>query len=504
MELGLPGTIFLGMRGLSSLGRWLAASGVDVIGRLLVQILVTLLLARILAPEAFGASALAFSIVGVLQMVVGTPFEEVLVQRAVARKSHFSAALAVTVAACALLLPGTLVLAAPLARLMDVADLSVLLPVAALLLPLAGVSAIYTALARRHRRFPLIALANLAGHGAGGLAGAILGVMGAGVWSLVAWRIGLALVTALVLIWAQGGVLRPRWRSAALMDLRGFTLVNLADRVVEVLSLALLNVLVNAGLGVVAVGFLNMALRLVEPIRGAVGGIGHNIAFSFFSRAQAHPDRLGRATLATIGEVGMVTAPVFLGLAAVMPVLLPLAAGEGWESAVPIAQALALGAALATPMGFGFSALAALGRPKYGLVSSLLALLALCVVPPLAASLGPLAAGLARMLADGVEVLYLLRPLGRRLGLGIRAVPGALSRPLAAALPMAALVLALGAWVAPETTEARAWTLAGQVLLGMVLFPLGALVLARAPLRSLAGRVAPGRFPPGGPGDRTP
>jgi hypothetical protein len=108
------------------------------------------------------------------------------------------------------------------------------------------------------------------------------------------------------------------------------------------------------------------------------------------------------------------------------------------------------------------------------------------------------------MLADGVEVLYLLRPLGRRLGLGIRAVPGALSRPLAAALPMAALVLALGAWVAPETTEARAWTLAGQVLLGMVLFPLGALVLARAPLRSLAGRVAPGRFPPGGPGDRTP
>lgn len=395
--------------------RWLSSSGADAIGRFVLQLGTTVVFARLLAPELFGQAALTLALVMVLSICVTAPFEEALAQRRVVRKSHFQACLSALLLLAALLCAGTVTGT----RLLPLADahariVADLIAVYSLILFADGPFSVYTAVARRRRQFNLIAAANFVGLAVGSVVGLAMAWGGAGVWSLLAVRLVARFVTTGHLIAGVGIRLRPGRSLAPIRELTGFAGWHFADRATTAVGDALFQALVTGLYGIAANGYVNMAMRVVEPVRSAVGAVGHNIAMSVFARLQSTPDRLRLALERTVAQTSLILLPAFVGLAAVASTLIGVLAGPSWQAAAPIAVFLALAAAVASPGNFIFSAVSARGRADLGFVASFGDVLVMVAALWLLAPLGLVAIGLARFLAWAAEGVFAAW-LGRRL-----------------------------------------------------------------------------------------
>ena len=379
---------------------WLGWSGLDAIGRLALLTGSTAIFSRYLTPHDFGVAALILTVVTLASVFVGAPFEEALAQRKVLRLVHLRASLA----ACWLGCLGWLIFSIPLGLLLAKAyhepQIALLMPLCMASIFFSGHSDVLTGLVRRQRRFSDLAMATLFGNFVGIALSVVVGLLGYGVWALAAQRALVVIVRAIALQWRMDIILTPAWSTAHLRDIRRYAGLALIDRLADTLTFLAFNYLVGAFYSINTLGYVNMAMRLVEPIRGAIGATGHNLAFSFFARLQHDPERLRDRAHAVISKASLAIAPVFIGLAAVTPVLLPLVSGPGWDESIEIAICLAIGSAIAIPARLICTALSAKGRPEYSLIANIGGFLATLTVLALGRHLGPVSVGLGRIAGD--------------------------------------------------------------------------------------------------------
>lgn len=391
--------------------KWIGWSGFDAVGRLAMLTASTALLSRCLTPHDFGVAALALAVITVASVIVGAPFEESLAQRKVLRLFHLRAALAASwlaSLACVLL---SIPLGCLLARAYNEPQFVWLLPVGMISVFFSGHSDILTGLIRRQRRFADFAKATMLGNAIGIAASLVIALLGGGVWALIAQRILVVVARALFLqAWADVLIL-PSRSIGALRDLARYGGLSLVDRMTDNLTYLVFNYAVGGLYGLNVLGYVNMAMRLVEPLRSAIGATGHNLAFSLLARLQDEPQRLSARARAIVSHAALAIAPVFVGLAAVTPVLLPLMAGPGWDQAIGIGACLALGTAICVPARLIITGLCARGRPEYSLYANLVAFGLTFAVLVAATGLGPVSVGLSRIAGDiGQASVAILAP----------------------------------------------------------------------------------------------
>lgn len=392
---------------------WIGWAGGDAAGRLILLSAATILLSRLVEPEDFGISAIVLAIAAAGGLLVGAPFEDALVQRRVLRKAHLRAALGFSLAIAALLCAAAFLLSPLLAAAYGTPQMALLMPAAMLSVLFSGHGDLATALARRRRRFNDIAAANLLAHAAAVPLAVVAATQGAGVWSFVVLRLAVVLGRSVVLQARVRYPLTPLFSLRPVIQLGRFAGISFLDRLADNLTYLAFNNLVGIFFGLTALGHVNMAMRLVEPVRGAVVAMCHNLAFPHFRRVALGADPAGAERDVPVALLAFVTAPVFAGLAAVMPLLLPLVAGPGWETATVIAICLSLGGAVLMPARGVYTALSAAGRPEYALTGNLSALAMTVLALALLRDAPPVAAGAARLAADGAQALFAaLAPLG--------------------------------------------------------------------------------------------
>ena len=345
---------------------------------------------------------------------------------------------------------------------------------------------VYTAIARRHRAFTRIAGSNLAGQLAGTVVGLGLALLGYGVWSLLSVRLVARFVTLACLVLSSPVFIAPGYSAAHLRELSGFASRHFASCWVERLSDAAFQSLVTKLFGFSGNGYLNLAMRIVEPIRGATGSIGHNIAMSFYVPVQDAPERLATRVVQTISGTALLTMPVFLGLAACSDSIVAVLAGPQWSESSLLAVCLALAAAITSSTDFLHSALSARGRADLGVLAAVQELLVSVGSLWLLSGWGLVAVGLARLLSYAGDAIFVLTAAQAVVGTRIRDVVGAAGPPLVSACVMGALVYGIGA--AWEWTDAPILRLVTQVVLGVAVYgALLALLHRRACRSALAG-----------------
>lgn len=400
----------------------IGASAADVALRLFAQMGSTVVIARLLPPEDFGLAVLVLSVVGMIGALVGLPFEEALSQRRRLSSGHLEAVLFAStglwVGAMALSLVGGPVLA----HLAGIGSVAFWLPLATLFLIGQGPGTVARALARRHERFVDLAILQSVSTLLGCAGAVAVAVQGHGILALVLQRM-LPVVLFPILAMAMAAwrrrqvMVRLRWNRARLSELSRFSWINLADVGVDYAMPAVLTFLVNAHFGTAVLGQLNIAMRMVDPLRAAIGSVGHNIAFAMLMRMQGDPARLGASTSGVVVNVAAFSVPAFLGLAVCAPVLMPLLVGPGWDEAVPMARILCLMAAISVPFRYFYSGYSALGRPEYGLWGSLAGLLAMVLWIELGALAGlsaiPATALLVAEVVSALVAVAYMVPLAR-------------------------------------------------------------------------------------------
>ncbi len=425
---------------------WLGWAGADAIGRLALLTGSTALFSRLLTPRDFGLTALALTFVAVGAVFVGMPFEEALAQRKHLRRIHLSAALGVSFVIGGVVMVVATGLGWGLARLYGEPEFAWMMPAAMVSVFFSGHTAILIALARRLRRFNDVAQASLLGHVFGVAVSLVLGWAGAGPWALIANRVLIFVGVDLALQWRLGFLVLPRWSPRHVDGFGRFAGISFLDRLADNLTYLLFNNVVEAIYGATTLGYVNMAMRVVEPIRGAVNATGHNLAFSFFAPVAGDRRRLAAMAEAVIGQSSLVVAPMFCGLAAVTPVLLPLLAGPGWDQAIGVAVCLSIGCALAAPPRLIFTALSAAAKPEYALASTTASLVATLIALVALAPLGPLSVGLARIIGDAARLVTALSLTSPAMAWSRLDRCRTLAPSFALSLAMALVVARLGEW----------------------------------------------------------
>ena len=390
----------------SRLASWLGWAGFDAVSRLALMTGSTIVFSRLLEPRDFGVTALVLTIVTVAAIFVGAPFEEALTQKKHLRASHLRAALGASWLVGLVILALSVVAGRTLASFYGEPEIAALLPIAMSSIFFSGHSDILTALARRLRRFNEVAYATMMGHVIGIGISVALAFMGYGLWALVGQRLLVVIARALILQARIGFLITPSWSSSHIGELGRFAGVSFLSRLTDTLTYLAFNNLVQIFYGTAMLGQVNMAMRLIEPIRGAITATGHNLAFTFFARAQSDMNALRKLGDEIVSQSAFLTTPVFFGIAAVAPLLLPLVAGPGWDDAVTIAVCLSIASAIGVPAGLFFTAFSAQARPEYSFYSLIVGLLAIILVLTGFAWLGPISVGLSRIAGDAIRAIF--------------------------------------------------------------------------------------------------
>ncbi|MWV59058.1 lipopolysaccharide biosynthesis protein [Rathayibacter sp. VKM Ac-2754] len=311
-------------------------------GKTAIQLISTVVLARLLSPSDFGLLAAVTAIVGVADLVRDFGLTGAIIQSKKLSDAVWRSVLWLSVA---LGVAGTIVIAASawlIAGLYQEEALIVLTLAVAPTLFLNSLCMPLQARVQKEMRFGLMAQIDVVSMLVGVVGSIIAALLGWGVWSLVVLQGG-ALVYRLIALWVAA---RPKFGPPRISreviplvttggSIFGVQLLNYFARNVD-------NVLIGAQLGANALGQYSRAYSLfLLPLQQLNGPLGR-VALPVLSSLQDDGERYRRYVRGALLVIGYLTLPTFGVLAALSGPLVELLLGSQWSSSAVILSLLSI------------------------------------------------------------------------------------------------------------------------------------------------------------------
>jgi PST family polysaccharide transporter len=304
--------------------------------RQLLQLLSVSILARHIAPSAYGLVAMAALITNFMETV-----RDVGIGYALVREREVSRELVSTVFWLNCIFGGAatlLVVAAswPAAHFFHEKQLVLVLQLLAVSFFLGALGVVPTAMLNRAMQFRKVAIAQTSGFVIGAAVAISMAVNGQGVWSLVAANIANAATTA-TLVW----LLSPLrvgftfYRSDARrvlhfgLNLTGFHVLNYVSRNAD-------NLLVGRFLGSAPLGFYQMGYVLMTYPLTNFAGIVAQVVYPALASMREQEERFRAAFLRACRLTALVTFPLMLGLAVTAGPFMRVLLGPRWMPVAPL------------------------------------------------------------------------------------------------------------------------------------------------------------------------
>ncbi|MBD2059305.1 MOP flippase family protein [Oculatella sp. FACHB-28] len=336
------------------------------------SLIVFLVLARLLSPEAFGLVALANIFLAFMQIFLNQGFAQVIVQRQNLEPEHLDTAFWTNLAIGILLTVLGLTTADRVAALFNQPQLTPIVQGFSLLFLVTSFGNIQQALLERNLAFRAIAIRWLVGTLAGGCVGVIMAVYGFGVWSLVSQQLVQDLVGTLIL-WVASDW-RPRFKASLkhFQQLCSFGISILGFNLLNFLNTRADDFLIGYFLGSVALGYYTIAYRILGVMTQLLVNTSNQVALPTFSRLQEEPELFRKAFYTATQLTSLVAFPTFLGVATLAPELVVLLFGNQWLPSISVLQILCFAGMLRAINFFKGSVFIAMGKPAWTLWFGLL------------------------------------------------------------------------------------------------------------------------------------
>ncbi len=364
----------------SRIGRGAAWSTLDVGITRVGQFVLGVVVARLLAPDDFGVFAVALVVHAVLINV-----SELGASVALIRDDEATIADSVsTVVTISLASSGALgllmVVAAPvLAELLGSSEATDVIRVMAISLPLAGLTAVPSALLRRSFRMDRLFVANVANTLVTAVVVIALARAGFGPLALAwSWVAGQLAATLLLLTYGPGRVL-PGWRRTQARRVLRFGLPLAGASVISFLVLNVDFVVVGRVAGATALGLYVLAFNISGWPVTVFGTVIRSVSLPGFAQLRLDGRVMPEQFLRAVRLVARITFPVCLLLGALAVPLVEAVYGDRWSDASPALVGLSIMGAVRILTELSSDYLIALGRTRLVLVLQVPWLLALTV-----------------------------------------------------------------------------------------------------------------------------
>ena len=442
-------------------------------GRAAITIVTFVILSRLLAPEAFGLVALASVFTVFVELFLDQGFSAAIVQRGELEREHLDTAFWVNILTGSLLTAGCIAASGWVATFFKEPRLAPVLNWLSISFILSALSSTQVAILQRKFAFKSLAARSLAATTVGAIVGISMAFAGFGVWSLIGQDLASGLVGVIVLWrasdWRPGfNVSKKHYR-----ELFTFGVSVVGNHALTVLIRRSDDLLIGYFLGPTLLGFYTVGYQLLLVIIRLVTEVTNSVAFPAFSRLQREPERMRRAFYNVTQYTSLLAFPVFMGMAALAPELVPAFFGEKWAPSIPVMQVLALIGILQSVLFFNGSVIRASGKPSWEL--GIMFLNAVCSV------IGFLLAvrwGIVAVAASFVIVGYSLAPISyiavrRLIQVDFRTYLWQFASPLSASLMMVAVIVGLKYFFRDQSLnlylELSIYLLAGVLTYGLVI-----------------------------------
>ncbi len=309
---------------------------------MLVQMVVSIIVARRLMPEDFGVMAILTFFTSVALTIVDSGFSQTLIRKREPSDSDYRSVFLFNVVVALVLYFVLWALAAPIARFYGHSVIRDVAPVLFLLLPINSLCVVQTVMFTREFRFKLLSNIVFFASLVSGVVAVAMAVAGCGIWALVAQRL-LQMGIKAVAFW-----LIRRWRVrggvslSALRDMAPFSLRLLATDLIASIYNNVAHLFVGKIYSTASLGYYSQAQKLKDlAVISTVQSV-QGVTYPALSKLLADEEKFSVGYERIVRLLSFVLFPAMLGLVAISSDMFMLLLGERWMPTVPYFRILAL------------------------------------------------------------------------------------------------------------------------------------------------------------------
>lgn len=331
-------------------------------GLQVIQMVVSIVIARILEPTEYGSVAMLSIFISLATVFVESGLSSALIQKPDTDDADRSAVFFYSMV-MALLLYVLLFACSPLiADFYGMPQLENLLRGLALVLFPGAFNSLQISILSKRMEFKTQAKASLAAVTISGSVGIALALMGFGAWALICYQLGARILTCL-LLYSQ-----LKWLPSLSFSLRKtvgllrFGVKLLGANLVDTLYLNVESLIIGKKFSAATLAFCDKGKMFPLVLINNVDGSIQSVMFPSYALKQGDMPGLRKMLLKTISVSTYLTFPVMIGLACAAEPLVWLILGDKWMGAVPFLMIYCAICALFPFQTAGLQALNAIGR----------------------------------------------------------------------------------------------------------------------------------------------
>jgi O-antigen/teichoic acid export membrane protein len=326
------------------------------------QLVTAIILARLLDPEVFGLVAMVLVILTFGTIIAEGGFGQSLIQKKTATPNDEVTAFVCNLATGLVLWVIAIFAAPTIASVLGFAELSQLIPVLAISLPLGALANVPLRLLARRMEFRKSVLISLASTLASALIGIVMALNGYGVWSLVAQNLSQKAANVGLLWFSRTWWPTGRFDWAAWREMRSFGVHIFSVAMLEAISDCLASLLIGKFHSPEQLAFYAKASRFQSLPSQTLSQAANRVLFPAFSRIQTDLVRCRAAFKRTLQLLAFVSLPSMALLFGSSENLILVLLTEKWMPMHPYFQLLCIVGAIYPFQSVNLSMLKAQGH----------------------------------------------------------------------------------------------------------------------------------------------
>ena len=309
---------------------------------MVVQMVVSIIVARQLMPDDFGVMAIMTFFTSVALAIVDSGFSQTLIRKQSPTDEEYRTVLSFNIVISLVLYALFVALAPSISEFYGHEIIATIAPVLFLVLPINSLCVVQTVMFTREFRFALLSKIVFAASLISGVVAVVMALLGCGIWSLVAQRLLMMGIKAIA-FWSI-----RRWRTTARVNLRvlgamaPFSLRLLATDLIASIYNNVAQLFIGKMYSTAQLGFYSQAQKLKDlPVTSTMQAV-QGVTYPALSQLKEDKRKFTDGFERIVMLLSFVLFPVMLGFVATAEDMFLLLLGERWMPTVPYFKILAL------------------------------------------------------------------------------------------------------------------------------------------------------------------
>ncbi len=327
---------------IDQVAKGVAWSTAEKVCSMLLQMVVSIIVARLLVPEDFGVMAILTFFTAIALVVVDSGFSQTLLRKESPTNDDYKSVFVFNLAVSLLLYLLFVGLSPLLARFYELAIISKIAPVLFLLLPLNALGIIQNTKLSREFRFGVLSRINFVASLVAGAVAITIAVCGGGVWALVAQRLSLVAVKSLLLWWRGDWRGEGQFNGVAWRTMAPFSFRLMSTDIVSAMYNNVAQLFIGKIYSADTLGYFNQAQKIKDlPVQSAVLSV-QSVTYPALAKIKDNTEKFAESFRKVLMINIFVMAPLVVGMSAVAQPLFEVLLGERWLPTVPYFEVIAL------------------------------------------------------------------------------------------------------------------------------------------------------------------